>query len=153
MSSYYDSFGGTDGPNDDPDGTAADAREAADDEAEHPERYAWVGYNLTCTRCKAEYKPDHQCITDDELADRAVAIVDEIIAGYRSDSGVVMGIRWAQVPVLRMLMIQAATEAMRPDAVQPVHQHTFGIDGALRCADCHALINPKQDHECAAERQ
>jgi len=34
---------------------------------------------------------------------------------------------------------------------RPVHQHTFGIDGALRCADCHALINPKQDHECGGD--
>lgn len=38
------------------------------------------------------------------------SIVERIIKGYQTDSGVVMGIRWSQVPSLRALMTQAISQ-------------------------------------------
>lgn len=42
-------------------------------------------------------------------------IAESMICGYETDSGVVMGIRRAQIPSLRTLLIEAAKRAMYDD--------------------------------------
>lgn len=56
MSSYYDSFGGTDIPDDDPEGHQAELNAEADERAEHPERYTEC-----CEQCQwADQQEDKQ---------------------------------------------------------------------------------------------
>lgn len=73
----------------------------------------------------------------DEAKSTPEQIAESMIRGYETDSGVVMGIRWAQIPSLRILLIEAAKRAMEARA----------DDLAKLQADVHRLREDYRDHD------
>jgi len=61
----------------------------------------------------------------------AEEITDRIIKGYETDSGIVLGIRWSQRPMLRTLMTAAAKGGLEMPAPK--------VPGTS-CAFCHGVI-------------